>query len=191
MNFRFLLFSLVATPVLALQAASPFSGTFSRAQGGKWQFPAPGECRAVALIFAGHECPISNGFVPEVARLAQEFESQGVKFCVVYAERDLSLEEAKKHAREFAYPCPAVIDPKQQLARAAKATVTPEAALISPEGKVLYLGRIDDRYAAYTKKRPQPKTRDLRNAILDVLAGRKVAVPYTQTIGCYIDFGSK
>lgn len=68
------------------------------------------------------------------------------------------------------------------------ATTTPEAALLSPEGAVLYLGRIDDIYADFGKKRAQPEHRDLRDAIDAVLAGRAVAQRRTPALGCQIDF---
>ena len=36
------------------------------------------------LIFAASDCPISNRYVPEIARLTNEFSPQGVRFWWVY-----------------------------------------------------------------------------------------------------------
>jgi len=36
--------------------------------------------RIVVLVFAASDCPISNRYVPEIARLNREFSSRGVRF---------------------------------------------------------------------------------------------------------------
>lgn len=153
------------------------------------RLPARDECRALVLFFVAHDCPMSNGYAPEIARLCKEFTPQGAAFRVVYAERDLAFEDAARHAKEFAFPCPAILDRELRLARRTGATTTPQAALLSPDGVLLYLGRIDDIYADFGKKRAQPEHRDLRDAIAAVLAGRTVAQPRTPCLGCHIDFG--
>lgn len=151
--------------------------------------PGRGECKALALIFVAHDCPISNAYAPEIARLCKEFEPRGVAFRVVYAERDLPIADAAKHAREFAFPCPTVVDRDLRLSVRVGAKMTPEAALLSPGGDVLYLGRIDDIYADYGRRRAEATSRDLRDAIEAVLAGRQVKTPRTKSPGCHIFFG--
>ncbi len=156
------------------------------------QAPLPGreECKALALIFIAHECPISNAYAPEIARMCREFTPLGVSFRVVYAESDLSAAAAARHSREFAFGCPAIIDSDLRLARRVGAEMTPQAVLLAPSGLVLYRGRIDDIFADFGKRRPQPTRRELRDAIEAVLAGRPVASPRTDGIGCHIFFGS-
>jgi hypothetical protein len=65
--------------------------------------------------------------------------------------------------------------------------VTPEAAVLSPDGKVRYLGRIDNRVADFGKARPQATERDVRDALDAVLAGKPVPHPVTKSIGCAIN----
>ncbi len=149
----------------------------------------PVDAKATVLVFVAHECPISNRYAPDIGRLWREFSPQGVAFRVVYAESDLALEVAAKHAEDYAYPCPAILDSDLRLARKVGATVTPEAAVLSPDGAVLYLGRIDDIYADYGKRRAAPTTHDLHDALTAVLAGEPVKVARTKSLGCYIYFG--
>ena len=70
--------------------------------------------------------------------------------------------------------------------RLARARVTPEAAVFSPRGDLLYHGRIDDRNVDFGKERPEPTTRDLE-AVLDAVVNGKTphraAVP---AVGCPI-----
>ena len=161
---------------------------FTDVAGQPHRLPGRDECRALVLFFIAHDCPMSNGYAPEIARICQEFTPRGAAFRVVYAERDLAPADAVRHAREFAFPCPAILDRDLRLASRAGATMTPEAAVLSPDGAVLYLGRIDDLYADYGKKRAQPEHRDLREAIGAVLAGRAVPQARTPGLGCQIDF---
>jgi hypothetical protein len=56
----------------------------------------------------------------------------------------------------------------------------------SPKRELLYRGRIDDRYVDFGKRRPEPMTHDLREALEAILAGRPVARPRTEPIGCDI-----
>jgi hypothetical protein len=166
---------------------APEVPSFVDVRGGTYRLPGPGECKATALVFIGSDCPISNGYAPEVVRLCREFSPQGIAFCVVYADADLTKEEAAAHVREYGYPCPALLDPEMRLARKVGATVKPEAAVLSPEGEVLYLGRIDDQYADFGKRRAQPTRREFREALEAVTAGRAPAVKRTRAIGCDIE----
>src|SRR5947209_2607840 len=59
----------------------PEWGAFEEVQGGTYRLPAPGKCKAIVLFFLGNDCPISNAFAPEVARLYREFSGKGVAFC--------------------------------------------------------------------------------------------------------------
>lgn len=141
---------------------------------------------ATVLFFVLHDCPIANAFAPEISRIAEEYRGRGVRAYVVYGEDDLSPADAKKHAREYAYRCPVLLDPKRALIAAAGATVSPEAAVFSVKGALLYRGRIDDRAIAPGKHRAEPHERDLRAALDAILAGKPIRERFTRAIGCYL-----
>lgn len=180
--------SFVIAPHLAIGGEKPSDSGLIDVTGHSHRLPGREECRALALIFVAHDCPMSNSYAPEIARLCRDFAPRGVAFRVVYAERDLAHATAARHAREFAFPCPAILDQELRLAARVGATMTPQAALLSANGTVLYLGRIDDIYADYGRKRAQPRHRDFRDAMEAVLAGRAVAKARTPALGCHIDF---
>ncbi len=186
--------ALMAAVALVLQTRSAAAAnadstaeTFARVGGGDYRLPGAGECKAVVLLFIGHDCPVSNSYAPEIARLHKEFSARGVAFCAVYADADLEEKDARKHVKEYGIPCPAILDPKMTLALRVGATVKPEAAVLSPRGELLYRGRIDDWYADYGKRRDQPTRRELRDALEAILAGKPVPVTRTKAIGCDID----
>ena len=159
--------------------------------GDKYRLPGPDDCKAVVLLFIGNDCPISNGYSKEIVRLCKEYLPKKVAFCVVYAEADISQDDARKHAQDYGYCCPAILDPKMTLALKVGATIKPETAVLSPKGELLYLGRIDDIYADFGKKRAEPTCRDLKNALDAFLAENPVGVARTKAIGCYINLPEK
>ena len=132
------------------------------------------------------DCPIANGYAPEINRLCRDYTSRGVRFYLVQVDPDTSPQQASQHAREFGYACPVVLDAQHALVRRAGATVVPEAAVFAPDGERKYLGRIDDQYADLGKRRAQATSRDLRDALDAVLADRPVPRPVTQPVGCSI-----
>jgi thiol-disulfide isomerase/thioredoxin len=142
--------------------------------------------RAVVVIFVLHDCPISNRYAPEIQRLADEFASKRIPFYLIHVDPQLSTADAKKHAKEYHYKLPVLVDRRHELVKQLKATTAPEAFVIGAEKKVLYRGRIDDRYAAVGKPRSQVQRQDLRLALAAVAAGKPVEVAETKAIGCYI-----
>ena len=141
---------------------------------------------AVVLLFTRTDCPISNRYAPEVRRLYERFHGRGVRFWLVYPDPDIAVEDIERHLSEYAYPLPALRDPRHVLVRRAGATITPEAAVFGSAREPLYLGRIDDRYVDFGKARPEATRHDLEQAIEAVLDGRPVPEPRTEAIGCFI-----
>jgi hypothetical protein len=148
--------------------------------------PEPG-AKAQVLVFVTQDCPISNHFAPEIGRIAREYAAKSVPFLLVHVDPDLTPDAARQHAREYALRLPVLLDPEHLLVRRAGAKVTPEAAVVRPDGSVAYCGRIDDRFGKLGRQRPEPTTRDLRTALDAVLAGKPVSQPRVEAIGCPIE----
>jgi hypothetical protein len=146
--------------------------------------PAPG-VKAVVVLFTATDCPISNRYAPEVQRLYAAFAEKGVRFWLVYPNPAEGADAIRVHEKSFGYPADALRDPKQQLVKMAKATVTPEAAVFVAR-RLVYHGRIDDRIVELGRERPAPTIHDLDEALTAVLAGKPVARPVTQAVGCFI-----
>jgi thiol-disulfide isomerase/thioredoxin len=145
-----------------------------------------GKNKAAVIIFVLQDCPISNKYAPVIQRLADEFAGQRVAFYVVHVDPELALADAKKHAKDYGYKLPVLIDRKHELVRHFEATTAPEAFVVGPDVKVLYRGRIDDRYAGVGKPRQVVRREDLRLALSAVVAGKPIEVAETKAIGCYI-----
>jgi hypothetical protein len=145
------------------------------------------------FFFVTTECPISNGYAPEMIRIARDYESKGVHTTFVYSDPDVTEPMARRHAADYglAEVGAVVTDPTHELFTVRfGATLTPEAAVVVaddfPELHVVYLGRIDDLYLGFGKRRNEPTVRDLRKALDAVLAGKPTPPPGGKAIGCSI-----
>jgi len=142
--------------------------------------------KAVVFIFLSNACPLANRYAPEIQRLHEKFYPKGVTFWLIYADPDESPEEIGQNVRDYGYTCGVLRDPKHELVKLAEVRVTPEAALFRPDGKLVYRGRIDNRYEDFGKQRSRATKRDLQDAIQAVLAGKLVRTSQTKAVGCYI-----
>ncbi len=145
------------------------------------------KAKAVALLFVTQDCPISNAYAPELARIHKEYSQQGFDIALVYVDPDVSDEAIRKHRSEYSLAeIPAIADRTHALVTQAGATITPEAVVALPDGTIAYRGRIDNGFPSLGQRRHNISQRDLRNA-LDAIADHKpVPVPRTQAVGCYV-----
>jgi thiol-disulfide isomerase/thioredoxin len=142
---------------------------------------------ANVLLFVGVDCPISNGYAPEIQRICAASASKGVQCLLVYEDPGLTPAAARAHAAEYRYASlPVVVDGDGSIAARAGATVTPETAVVDRGGAVRYRGRIDNKYVALGRARRTVTVHDLAGALDAIAAGTPVTAPETQAVGCAI-----
>ena len=146
--------------------------------------PAAG-VEANVLLFVMTDCPISNRYAPEVRRLHDEFAG-AVRFWLVYVDAQRPLDELQEHRDSFGYPFGALRDVHGALVAHAGATVTPEVAVFDAAQRMVYRGRIDDRYVSFGVARRAPRSRDLQDRLRRLAAGETLAFSETRAVGCYI-----
>jgi hypothetical protein len=143
--------------------------------------------KAAALVFVGIDCPISNRYAPELQRLEREFAPRGIAFFLVYPDPALTAAAARRHGAEYGLPFTALLDREHRLVEHTGVEVTPEAAVLGPDGAVLYRGRIDDRWLDFNQRRPRALRHELRDALEAILDGRTPVAPAARAVGCYIE----
>lgn len=183
MSWKSILAAFCAVLTLSAARAETLPKEVTDISGRTVQIHEPGRLGAV-FIFVLQDCPISNGYAPEMNRLAATYTN--FNFFVVHVDSRISRADAQKHADEFQLRLPVLIDWKHELVKTAGATITPEVAVFSPQGQRLYLGRIDDTYLAPMKKRMNATKFDLREALDAIVAGKSVPNAKTKAIGCFI-----
>jgi len=150
---------------------------------------ANSQTKAVVLFFVASDCPISNRYVPQIRRLETEFGPQHVAFWVVYPNPGDTVDVIRQHQKSYGKMPDEIRDPNHTLVQLARAKVTPEAAVLVPEGrgfKETYRGRIDNRYIDFGQQRPHATQHDLQDAIAAVVHGNTTPRPTGRPVGCFI-----
>ena len=140
----------------------------------------------VVVIFTRTDCPISNRYAPEVRRIHETFAPKGVVFWLAYVDPREPVAAIRDHMREYGYPFGALLDGHHELARATGATITPEAAVYH-RGKLIYRGRIDDRYVSFGKARQSASVHDLADVLEQTVAGKPPEFREARAVGCFIE----
>ena len=143
--------------------------------------------KAIVVFFTTTDCPLSNNDVPEMNRTQRDYQSRGVAFYAVQADTTIADADVVQHTKDYQFSFPVLFDPHQVLVKMTGATTIPSAAVLTPDGTLLYLGRIDNRVEDFNVRRQQPTRFDLREALEAVLEGKPVAHPRTKAFGCAIN----
>jgi hypothetical protein len=149
-------------------------------------FRASEGSRAIVFLFTSTDCPISNRYAPAVARLYDAFATKGVSFWLVYPNPAESPQAIREHVRAYNYPTHVLRDPKHDLVRLSRVSVTPEAAVYDANGTLVYHGRIDNRYVNLGVERPAATEHDLEDVLSAVAAGKPSPKSTAAAVGCFI-----
>lgn len=142
--------------------------------------------RGTVVVFVANGCPTARAYEDRLNGLLASVGPRGVNLVAINSNNAAlsppdTVEEMTRRALERRFNYPYVKDPDGVLARKFGAVCTPHAFLIDRSGAVVYSGRIDD-----SRLGDRITSRDLENAVGDLLSGREVGVPRTEPFGCSI-----
>jgi thiol-disulfide isomerase/thioredoxin len=176
-----------------------------RLKGVDGKFYSPGDFKAPLLMvaFLSNHCPYSHAAETRLIPLAKEFKSKGVDVIAInpngvegvavtelgYSRYDDSFEDMIRYAKDQGFPFPYVYNgDKQDVARAYGCLATPHIFLFDQQRKLRYVGRVDDsRFEDINSV----TSHDLRNAVVELLAGKPVTTPITPVLGCSTKWNEK
>jgi hypothetical protein len=141
--------------------------------------------KVVVLIFVRTDCPIANRYAPEIQRLRDAHVADAA-FWMVYPDKKETSEVIREHQREFRLTLPVLRDADRRLRKRAEVSITPEAAVFDPQGRLVYHGRIDNWFEDIGRARPAPTTHELADAIAAALSGHPQSLPNALAVGCYL-----
>lgn len=137
--------------------------------------------KATVVVFLSSQCPCSQGYDSRLRELAQEYQAKKVRFVGINASSVEAVPEVAAHAVRSKLPFPILKDPRQVVMHRLDARITPEVFVADSLGFVRYHGRIDDNRATSLVRR-----HDLREALDDLVAGRRPLHAETRIFGCAI-----
>ena len=140
----------------------------------------------LVVVFTSNGCPTVRAYEDRLKALQEAYREAGVALVAInsnnpYLSPSDTHAEMVKRAREQRLDFPYLKDEDQGVAKAHGAICTPHAFVFDEERRLRYQGRIDD-----ARVPDRVTTRDLENALEDLLAGRAPRVPKTQPFGCAI-----
>ena len=143
--------------------------------------------KALAVVFTCNHCPYAQAYEDRLIALQAEFGDKGFQFVAINSNEDKNYPEdsfdrmvERAKAKKFNFPY--LRDESQDAARAYGAVRTPHLFVFDGQRKLAYTGRVDDNW----QQPGQVKSRDLRNAVAEILDGKPVTTPETYAIGCTI-----
>jgi thiol-disulfide isomerase/thioredoxin len=157
--------------------------------------------KVLVIVFTSNHCPTAQLYEHRLKRLAADYAGKGVAVVAIqpndpeavrldemgYTDVNDSLEEMQIRAayRQFNFP---YLDDggSQAVSRAYGPKATPHVFVFDGQRILRYEGRIDN-----SQREALVKTREARDAIDALLAGRPVAVERTGVFGCTTKWKSK
>jgi thiol-disulfide isomerase/thioredoxin len=150
--------------------------------------------KVLVIAFICNHCPTSQLYEMRIKQIADDYKGKGVALVAIepnnpnavrlnemgYTDVGDSLEEMKIRAEFRHFDFPYLYDgDTQKVSTAYGPAATPHLFIFDAERRLRYEGRVDNNV-----REPLVTTRDARNAIDALLAGREVAVAKTPSVGC-------
>lgn len=157
--------------------------------------------RILAVIFTCNHCPTAQAYEERLKKLVADYKDKAVAFAAIspndpkalrldelgYTDLSDTLDEMKIRAKHRQFNFPYLYDgDKQEVSRAYGPAATPHVFIFDAERNLRYTGRIDDG-----EQESDAKTRETRDALDALLAGKAVPVEKTRTFGCSIKWSDK
>jgi len=148
-----------------------------------WDDVAGAKC--VVVAFTCNSCPYARDVEDRLIELTKEFPNSDMRLIAINVNvvKDDSLAAMKQRAEEKGFTYPYLHDPTQKIAKDFGAIKTPEFFVLDADGKVVYMGSLDDS--------PDGKAVNKRHvaaAVRAVLAGTKPETTETVPIGCRVRY---
>lgn len=142
--------------------------------------------KALVVVFSCNHCPYVQAYEDRIKSIQEDYVKD-LQVIAVNSNDDVkypedSFEQMIERGVTKKFNFPYLRDEDQSVARKFGATHTPEIFLFNSEHKLAFHGKVDDNW----QNESLVRSKYLRNAIEELLAGKAISVPETFTIGCTI-----
>jgi hypothetical protein len=140
----------------------------------------------LAIIFVSNGCPTVKASEERLISTQEIYGVKGAQLVTINSNNPFlspsdTYEEMKKRAKDRGFNFPYLKDEERSVARSFGAICTPHVFVLDHDRNLSYRGRIDD-----SRDPTKVTTRDLNNALEDLLEGKAVRTPETRPFGCSI-----
>ncbi|MBP3038614.1 thioredoxin family protein [Bacillaceae bacterium Marseille-Q3522] len=150
------------------------------------------DARVLVLFFTCNHCPFVIGSNEVIRKTAEAFQDRGVVFAGINSNSekthaDDSMEHMVEIMEEQHFPWTYLRDQSQDVASAYGALRTPHFYVFDEDRKLIYTGRGVDN----PRQTDKMTVNDLQIALEEHLAGKAIATPLTNPIGCNVKWEGK
>lgn len=139
------------------------------------------DAKAIVVMFIATECPVSNDYNSRMEKIYNDYKEKGIALLGINSNKAESVDRIKEHAKENQLTFTILKDEKNIIADKFEASVTPEVYVLNKNFDVLYHGRIDN-----ARDESEVVSKDLENALNEILSGKEVSKRETKAFGCTI-----
>jgi peroxiredoxin len=142
--------------------------------------------KIVVLEWVNPECPFVQRHykAQTMTKLADKYKGQDVAWLSIASGATADKPDMlRQFAQNQKLGHPILLDPTRQVAQAYAAKTTPHMFVISKDGKLAYMGGIDDDAAG---DKGDKATNYVDKALSQLAAGQPVSQPETKSYGCTI-----
>ena len=180
-------------PTLPLGSPAP-DFKLPGADGKTWRLKDFSKSKIFVVVFTCNHCPTAQAYEERIKRLVTDYKPRGVGFVAInpnspagvrsdelgYTDLDDTLDAMKIRAKHRQFNFPYLDDgPTEKISRQYGPVATPHVFIFDQARKLRYQGRIDNN-----EREELVKSRDTRNAIDSLLAGKQPPVTETKVFGC-------
>jgi peroxiredoxin len=142
----------------------------------------------LVLLFMANRCPTARVYTDRLEAIQNEYGPKSVQLVGINSDNQYffsteALSQMIGIAEERRFNFPYLKDEDQSVAKNYGALVTLHAFVLDNQRKLRYRGRVDD-----SRDPSKISTNDLRNALDDLLEGKKVRTPETRPFACSIEY---
>jgi peroxiredoxin len=142
---------------------------------------------ALIIVFSCNHCPYVQAYEDRLVAFQRDYADRGAQIVAINSNDDRnypedSFENMVKRASQKGFNFPYLRDASQTVARAYRASHTPQLFVFERARRLAYTGKIDDNW----QQPHAAKTHYLRDAVDALLRGSAAPVPTTHAIGCTI-----
>ncbi|MGB7161256.1 MAG: thioredoxin family protein [Tepidisphaeraceae bacterium] len=150
------------------------------------------DAKLLVVVFSCNHCPFVIGSEDRMIAFAKDYKPKGVVMIAINSNETEghptdSFEHMRRRAAEKGFPFAYVRDDSQDVALKYGALRTPHYYVFDGDRKLRYTGRMDDNPRTPGKE----TTRELRDAVDALLAGKRPTVEVTNPIGCNVKWKGK
>lgn len=99
-----------------------------------------------------------------------------------------TMDEVNHFVDSFQFDKPILVDTDFKLTKRLGVTTTPEFLILDKGLGVKYQGKFDDWATGLAQKKPKPTEHYFKDALTSFTAGETIKTPYTEPLGCLIEF---